>query len=192
MSRVVFRRNNEEAVMKAFAERVIRAARLNLGATRSIRYNDGSFKRRRNVSTGKLKDTITSVTGIAPHPAVDFFFERYGVFLDEGVDGVKYRAPGNSRFSFRKRQPPTRFIEEWMRQRRIKVRDLKTGQFIKQSAQNKKTAAFLIGRSIKQRGIPKTEWFSQAFRQELDKLPPEFLEALNKDVEEFLKEVKPF
>jgi len=192
MSRLVFRRNNEEAVMKAFAERVIRAARLNLGATRTIRYNDGTFKRRRNVSTGRLKDTITSVTGISPHPAVDFFFERYGVFLDEGVDGVKYRAPGNSRFSFRKRQPPTRFIEEWMRQRRIKVRDLETGQFIKQSAKNKKTAAFLISRSIKQRGIPKTEWFSQAFREELDKLPPEFLEALSKDVEEFLKEVKPF
>ncbi len=178
--------------MKAFAERVKKAAQLNLGATRSIRYNDGSIKRRRNVSSGRLKDTISYVTSIAPHPALQFFFERYGTFLDEGVDGTKYRVPGNSRFSFRSKQPPKKFILEWMRQRRVKARDLETGKFVKQTKENLDTAAYLIGRSIKLRGIPKTEWFSQPFRDEFAKLPPEYVEALGKDVDEFLKEIKPF
>lgn len=192
MSRVRIRRANQEAVMKAFAERVKKAAQLNLGATRSIRYNDGSIKRRRNVSSGRLKDTISYVTSIAPHPALQFFFERYGTFLDEGVDGTKYRVPGNSRFSFRSKQPPKKFILEWMRQRRVKARDLETGKFVKQTKENLDTAAYLIGRSIKLRGIPKTEWFSQPFRDEFAKLPPEYVEALGKDVDEFLKEIKPF
>jgi len=192
MSRTKLRKANQEAVMKAFAERVKKEARLNLGAVRSIRYNDGTVKRRRNVSTGRLKDTISYVTSIAPHPALQFFFERYGTFLDEGVDGVKYRVPGNSRFSFRDTQPPKQFIRQWMADRRIKVRDPETGQFIPQTEENKDAAAFGIARKIKMRGIPKTEWFSQPFRDEFAKLPAEFLEALGKDVDEFLKEIKPF
>lgn len=192
MSRTKLRKANQEAVMKAFAERVKKEARLNLGATRSIRYNDGTVKRRRNVSSGRLKDTISYVTSIAPHPALQFFFQDYGVLLDEGVDGVKYRVPGNSRFSFRVKQPPKQFIREWMKERRIKVRDQETGKFIEQSEKNKDAAAFAIARSIKMRGIPKTEWFSKPFRDEFEKLPPDFVEALGKDVEEFLKEIKPF
>lgn len=192
MSRVVFRKANEEAAMKAFAERVIKAARLNLGATRNIKYNDGSIKRRRNVSTGKLKDTIASITALAPHPAIEFFFEKYGVFLDEGVNGVKHRVQGGSRFSFKSKQPPQQFILQWMTDRRVKVRDPETGKFIKQSKENKEAAAFGIARKIKMRGIPKTEWFSQPLRDEFEKLPAEFLEALGKDLDEFLKETKLF
>ena len=193
MSRTRIRKANQEAIMKAFAERVVKASRLNLGATRSIRYNDGTIKRRRNVATGSLKDSVSFVSSLSPHPALDFFFNTpYGTFLDEGVDGVKYRVPGNSRFSFRSKQPPTKFIREWMRVRRIKVRDQETGQFVQQSEEAKEGLALGIARKIKMRGIPKTEWFSQPFRDEFDKLPPDFLKALGKDVEEFLKEVKPF
>jgi len=193
MSRTRIRKANQEAIMKAFAERVVKASRLNLGATRNIRYNDGTIKRRRNVATGSLKDSVSFVSSLSPHPALDFFFNTpYGTFLDEGVDGVKYRVPGNSRFSFRSKQPPTKFIREWMRVRRIKVRDQETGQFVQQTEEAKEGLALGIARKIKMRGIPKTEWFSKPFRDEFDKLPPDFLKALGKDVEEFLKEVKPF
>jgi hypothetical protein len=193
MSRTRIRKANQEAVMKAFGERVKKAAQLNLGATRSIRYNDGTIKRRRNVATGSLKDSVSFVTALSPHPALDFFFNvPYGTYLDEGVDGVKYRVPGNSRFSFRSKQPPTKFIREWMRVRRIKVRDPETNQFVRQTEEAKEGFALGIARKIKMRGIPKTEWFSQPFRDEFEKLPPDFLVALGKDVDEFLKEIKPF
>jgi hypothetical protein len=192
MSNTKLRKANQEAVMKAFAERVMKAARLNLGATRRIEYNDKTVKRRRNVSTGKLKDSISYVTALSPHPALDFFWERYGTYLDEGVSGTKYRVSGGSRFSFGSKQPPMKSIKQWMEAKRIKVRDPETGRFIKQTKKNKEAAAFSIARKIKLRGIPKTEWFSQPFREEFAKLPPEFMEALGKDVEEFLEEIKPY
>jgi hypothetical protein len=192
MARTKIYKANQEAVMKAFGEKVKKEARLNLGATRNIRYNDGTTKRRRNVSTGRLKDTISYVSSISPHPALQFFFERYGTFLDEGVDGTKHRVPGNSRFSFRALQPPMMDIKQWMDDKNIRLRDPETKRFIRVTKEGKEQAAFAIARKIKIRGIPKTEWFSQPFRDEFEKLPEEFVKALALDVEEFLKEVRPF
>jgi hypothetical protein len=51
-------------------------------------------------------------------------------------------------------------------------------------------AAFLISRSIKQRGIPKSEFFQAPFRLEFEKLPEEVLKAVSMDVDEFLKFTK--
>jgi hypothetical protein len=192
MARTKIYRTNQEAVMKAFGERVMKEARLNLGATKTIRYNDGTTKRRRNVSTGKLKDTISYVTSLSPHPALDFFFERYGTYLDEGVSGSKHKVPGGSRFSYSNKQPPRSAILKWMDDKVIRLRDPETNKFIRVTKQGKEQAAYNIARKIKMRGIPKTEWFSQPFRDEFAKLPDEFVEAFALDVEQFLKEVRPF
>lgn len=181
---------NTEKVLRQFAERVIKAARLNLGATRTITYNDGKKKRRRQVSSGKLKDSLDYSLTTGVHLLMSFTMEDYGKFIDEGVSGTKYKVPNGSRFGFDGKQPPKSSIRTWMAQKRVKARDLKTKSFVKQTEANLDRAAFLISRSIKQRGIPKSEFFQAPFRLEFEKLPEEVLKAVSMDVDEFLKFTK--
>ena len=188
---------NTEAVLRQFAERVVKAAKLNLGATRTITYNDGKKKRRRQVSSGKLKDSIDYNLNTGVHLLMSFTMEDYGKFIDEGVSGTKYKVPGGSRFGFDGKQPPTGSIRKWMAQKKVKARDLKTNSFKSlqgmDAAEKDKQydqAAFLISRSIKQKGIPKSEFFQAPFRMEFAKLPEEVLKAVSMDVDEFLKFTK--
>ena len=186
---------NTEAVLRQFAERVVKAAKLNLGATRTITYNDGKKKRRRQVSSGKLKDSIDYNLTTGVHLLMSFTMEDYGKFIDEGVSGTKYKVPNGSRFAFGGKQSkgePTRLesIKKWMKTKNIKARDLKTKSFVKQTDANIDKAAFLISRSIKQKGIPKSEFFQAPFRLEFAKLPEEVLKAVSMDVDEFLKFTK--
>jgi len=80
-------------VLRQFAERVIKAARLNLGATRTITYNDGKKKRRRQVSSGKLKDSLDYDLTTGVHLLMSFKMADYGKYIDEGVavQSIKYR-----------------------------------------------------------------------------------------------------
>ena len=200
---------NTEAVIRRFAERVIKAARLNLGATRTITYNDGKKKRRRQVSSGKLKDSLDYLLETKQNRNtkgqfqsgsnfnLSFLMEDYGKFIDEGVSGTKYKVPNGSRFGFDGKQPPTGSIRTWMEQKKVKLRDLKTNSFkslqgldAKQKEKEYDKAAFLISRSIKQKGIPKSEFFQAPFRMEFAKLPEEVLKAVSMDVDEFLKFTK--
>ena len=184
-------------VLRQFAERVIKAARLNLGATRTITYNDGKKKRRRQVSTGKLKNSLdySLLTGV--HLLMSFTMEDYGKYLDEGVSGLKHKVKGGSRFAFGGKQPPKGSIRTWMAQKKVRLRDVKTNSFKslqgmsdKQKDKEYDRAAFLISRSIKQRGIPKSEFFQEPFRLEFSKLPEEVQNAVSMDVDEFLKFTK--
>jgi len=116
--------------------------------------------------------------------------EDYGKYIDEGVSGTKYKVPNGSRFAFDSKQPPKGSIRTWMAQKKVKARDLKTKSFIKQTEANLDRAAFLISRSIKRRGIPKSEFFQAPFRMEFSKLPEEVLKAVSMDVDEFLRFTK--
>ena len=121
---------------------------------------------------------------------MSFTMEDYGKYIDEGVSGTKYKVPNGSRFAFDGKQPPKGSIRTWMAQKKVKARDLKTNSFVKQTEANLDRAAFLISRSIKQRGIPKSEFFQAPFRMEFEKLPEEVLKAVSMDVDEFLKFTK--
>ena len=192
---------NTERVLRQFAERVIKAARLNLGATRTITYNDGKKKRRRQVSSGKLKDSLDFSIETKQNRNtkgqfqsgfnfnLSFLMEDYGKFIDEGVSGTKYKVPNGSRFGFDTKMPPKGSIRTWMAQKKVKARDLKTNSFVKQTEANLNSAAFLISRSIKQRGIPKSEFFQAPFALEYSKLPQEVLEALNNDLDDILRDL---
>jgi hypothetical protein len=192
---------NTERVLRQFAERVIKAAKLNLGATRTITYNDGKKKRRRQVSSGKLKDSLDFSIETKQNRNtkgqfqsgfnfnLSFLMEDYGKFIDEGVSGTKYKVPNGSRFGFDTKMPPKGSIRTWMAQKKVKARDLKTNSFVKQTEANLNSAAFLISRSIKQRGIPKSEFFQAPFALEYSKLPQEVLEALNNDLDDILRDL---
>lgn len=88
--------------------------------------------------------------------------DTYWRFIDAGVQGSggfsgsgKARG-GNSPFKFTNKQPPLKPLLDWISLKGIMGRDDK-GRFIK-----KESLAFVMARSIKQKGLPRTLFFTRA------------------------------
>ena len=114
---------------------------------------------------------------------VEFYMEQYGRFQDQGVKGTKsnYIEYKNSPFSYRSSMPNPAIFEGYIKRKGIKGRDKKTGRFI-----TNKTLQFLIARSIYQKGIKASMFFTKPFNQAYDKLPIELQENFVKDIEKII------
>ena len=113
--------------------------------------------------------------------SLEFIAEDYADFVDRGVSGkkVKYNTP----FSFRSKMPPRNKILQWVNARRFRLRDPKTGKF-KKGGQN--SLAFLIQRSIYNKGIKPTHFFTRPFEAAFRDLPTDLEEAYGLDTEDFI------
>jgi hypothetical protein len=188
-----------QKVLDNFAQKVVKAARLNVGATRTITYNDGKKARRRISNSGQLLNSIGYSLSVKQNRdaqgrfqsgneiRLSFEMEDYGQYLDEGVDGTKYKVKEGTRFGYTKKQPPLKDIRAWMKQRNFRLRDLKTNSFIPTTESGLQGAAYAISRKIKERGLPRTAFLQTPFNLEFDQLPPELLDALGDD---FLNAIK--
>jgi hypothetical protein len=122
--------------------------------------------------------------------SIGIYFEmlNYGEFQDLGVKGKSSsnKAP-NSPFRFGSgtgaKGGLTKGINEWVRNRGFQFRDRKTGKFM--SYEN---TAFLITRSIYQKGIKPSRFFSKPFEVAFKKLPDEVIEAYALDLEKLIKQ----
>ena len=120
--------------------------------------------------------------------------EDYWAFVDEGVKGAggyqgyatpKSRGQG-SPFKFGSKMPPMQPLLKWIQNKGIRGRvnrkwktaGNKGGQFI-----TNKSFAFLIQRSIYQRGLERTQFFSKPFTQQLNKESDEIVKAFADDLE---------
>ena len=167
---------NTNAYLTAFADRVLQQAQLELGAYRTI---DG--KRRRTDSSGRLRESLPgSYTLKTMDNSIDLkFFENndawktYGYVVDQG------RKPG-------KGVPPDA-LKAWIRQKPIRLRDLKTGSFVKATEARINSLTYLINRKIKQKGIAPTYFFQTPFRIAFEQLPKEITEPFKLDVADFLR-----
>ncbi len=105
---------------------------------------------------------------------LNFTMEEYGSYLDQGVQGKKStsKAP-NSPFRFGsgtgKKGGLTQGIDKWVRQRRFQFRD-KDGKFLSYSS-----TAFLITRSIYNKGIKPTLFFTKPFNKAYERLPEQLV-----------------
>ena len=126
---------------------------------------------------------------------VIFEMEDYGKFQDEGVRGSKsYYADENtsgSPYKFRstggkrglKGMPPPKAFKDFIKKKGIKGRDKKTGRFI-----TDKSLQFLIARSVFEKGIRASMFFTKPFNQAFEKLPPELQEKFGIDIENIIFE----
>ena len=115
-----------------------------------------------------------------------FSMEQYGKFQDKGVRGKSSssKAP-NSPFRFGsgtgKKGGLTEAMQSYVKRRKIQFRDRKTGKFL-----SYKSTAFLISRSIYQKGIKPSLFFTKPFVAAFKRLPDELLKAysigLDKDL----------
>jgi hypothetical protein len=136
-------------------------------------------KGRKNVNK-KLYNSIDGDVKVSANSiSLTFFMEDYGVFQDKGVSGTKKKY--NTPFSYTSKRPPRKTLEEWISKRRFQFRD-KKGKFM-----SYKSMSFLIQRSIFEKGIKPSLFFTKPFEQGFKKLPDEIIEAYGLDVEELLE-----
>jgi hypothetical protein len=120
-----------------------------------------------------------------------FEMEEYGAYQDSGVKG---KSSGNSLSTFKqggfrfgsgtgKEGGLTEGINQWVKDRRFQFKDNETGRFM-----SYEQTAFIITRSIYQKGIEASRFFSKPFEVGFERLPNELVEAYALDVEKLLKE----
>ena len=95
---------------------------------------------------------------------ISFLSEKYGDFIDKGVKGSKSTYPESSAspFKYTTKQPPSSVFDKWSIRKGIAPRD-KQGRFVSRQSLN-----FLIARSIKNKGIRATLFFTKPFERGLD------------------------
>ena len=115
---------------------------------------------------------------------VEFYMEKYGKFQDQGVKGTKsnYIENKNSPFSYRSNMPPPKAFKDFIKRKGIKGRD-KKGRFI-----TNQSLQFLIARSVFNKGIRASMFFTKPFNQAYEKLPAELQENFVKDIENIIFE----
>ena len=135
-------------------------------------------KARKNVNK-KLYNSIDGEVKVNDNSfSLDFFMEDYGIFQDKGVSGTKKKY--NTPYSYTTKMPPAKTLEDWISKRRFQFRDEK-GRFM-----SYKSMSYIIRRSIFEKGIKPSLFFTKPFEQGFKKLPDELLEAYGLDVEDFL------
>ena len=134
--------------LEKYAKYVIQQSRSNL-----TRRKNNASKQLYNSLEYKIQDD-----------KVSFLSEDYGEFIDKGVKGSKSTYPESSAspFKYTTKQPPSKVFDKWSIKKGIAPRD-KEGRFIKRQSLN-----FLIARSIKNKGIRATLFFTKPFERVLD------------------------
>lgn len=165
-------------ILNKFKNYVIQQARANL--TRGKKNVTSDLY---NSLEGKLKTSKNSFE-------LDFLMEEYGYYQDRGVHGTTSsytelgRYPTLARFGSgkgKKGKGLSQSIKEWVRKRRFQFRD-KKGKFLSYNS-----TAFLISRSIWNKGLKPSLFFTKPFEKAFKTLPDEVIKAYGLDVEEFLK-----
>ena len=153
-----------------------------------VKEGKGILKKKKKTTSGNtlFNDFDYLVTKQQDSVTLEFEFggaEDYWQFVDEGVRGAGgFKGSGRARgqgspFKFSSKMPPRQPLMQWIKNKPLKGRD-KKGRFIK-----RESFAFLIQRSIFQRGLERTQFFSQPFTQQLEKQTDKITEAFADDLE---------
>jgi hypothetical protein len=163
--------------LNAFGKYVIQQSKSNLTKGKPP-YGDKN-------STGSLYNSLKYKTRQEDGAfLIDFIMEDYGDFVDEGVRGATTSSNNRtSPFKFGsgsgKKGGLTNGIEKWIKQKPIKQwKDKKTGKFLSYESMK-----FLIARSIYNKGIKPSFFFTKPFYQAFKRLPTDIIKAYRLDIE---------
>jgi len=144
---------NVQQELNRFAKYVIQQSRTNL------------TKSKKN-SSKELYNSLDYDLNVSPNSfSMSFLMEDYGIFQDKGVKGKtsSNKAP-NSPFKFGsgrgKKGGLTEGIDKWVRRKRFQFRDRKSGRFM-----SYESTAFLITRSIYNKGVKPSLFFTKPFEK---------------------------
>jgi hypothetical protein len=159
-----------------------------------VKEGKGILKKKKKTTSGNTlyNDFDYLVTNQKDSVTLEFEFggaEDYWQFVDEGVKGAGgFKGSGRARgqgspFKFSSKMPPRKPLMQWIKNKPLKGRD-KKGRFIK-----RESFAFLIQRSIFQRGLERTQFFSKPFTQQLNKQTDNITKAFADDLEVALEQI---
>jgi hypothetical protein len=151
--------------LNKFAKYVIQQSRSNL------------TKSDKNVSKGLYNSLGYKLEETSKGATLGFEMDGYGNFVDKGVRGKSSSAKApNSPYRYGtgsgKKGGLTKGINQWVKRRGIQFRDRKSGRYL-----SYKSTAFLIARSIYQKGVKPSLFFTKPFVAAFKRLPDELLEA---------------
>lgn len=151
--------------LKEFEQKVVQAAKDNLT--------------KQNTS-GDLSKSIKGDVKQMPN-SIRVFFEmnEYGFYQDRGVKGTK-GGKSLDNFAYTNKMPPPKAFDKWTVRKGIAPRDVK-GKF-----QSRKGLNFAIARSIFEKGIKPTMFFTKPFEKAYNQLPEELIEKYGLDMENLL------
>jgi hypothetical protein len=168
-----------EKVLKRFKDYVIQQSKSNLS------------KDKKNNTKGlynSIKGEVVSEKGFS---IVGFSMDNYGQFIDKGVKGADpskvsknakitgQQAP-NSPYSFKTKRPPSKYLEQWAKQKNFRLRDEK-GKF---TQGNYKTIGIILAKNIWARGIKPSMFFTKPFEAGYKKyIDVDLMKAFGEDIE---------
>ena len=160
--------------MEKYAKYVVQQARSNLSKGKN-----NASKQLYNSLNYDIKQNRSSGGQFATGYNAEFFMEEYGAYQDLGVHGAKssYIENRKSPFRYTTKQPPTKAFDKWIKTKGIKGRDKKTGRFI-----TDQSLKFLIARSIKNKGIRATLFFTKPFEAGINKYGDEIAGGFGDDI----------
>ena len=171
---------NVKEELNRFAKYVISQSRANL-------------TRGKKNSSKELYNSLDSNVKVSKNSfELTFLMEEYGVFQDKGVKGTKsnYVENKDSPFSYKskggknglKGMPPPKAFDKWIVRKGLKgIRD-KKGQFI-----SRKSLQFMIARSVFEKGVKASLFFTKPFEKAFKGLNKDLVEAYKLDVEALMK-----
>jgi len=163
-----------KSALESFAKSVIKQAKGNLARHKNNRFITGN-------QSGELSNSLGYKSkGLN----LEFYMADYGMFQDEGVKGSKstYNKSRESRFKYTINKPPMQPIADWAKAKNIRLRDEK-GKFKKG---NYRTIGFIIAKSIFEKGIRASFFFTKPFEQNFEKLPNELIDKFALDIDDLL------
>ena len=136
-------------------------------------------------TSGELKNSIkANVKESKNSIEITFQMAEYGTYQDLGVSGRR-QVRSNTPYSFRNKMPPPSAFDKWVVRKGLAPRN-KKGQFKGRSIRSvgfKKSITFLIARSIYNKGIKPSYFFTKPFQKYFKKLPPELLDKFGLELE---------
>ena len=166
---------------------------LNRFAKYVISQSRANLTRGKKNSSNKLYNSLDSNVKVSKNSfEITFLMEEYGVFQDKGVKGTKsnYLENKNSPFSYKskggknglKGMPPPKAFDKWIVRKGLKGIRNNKGQFI-----SRKSLQFMIARSVFEKGIKASMFFTKPFEKAFKNLPKELVDAYRLDVEQLIK-----
>ena len=163
---------NLETELNNFGKYVVQQSRSNL------------TKKKHNATKELYNSIGYFVDKTAQGYKISFEMEDYGMFQDRGVKGVKsnYIANKNTPFSYKQNsnliglEYHTGVFAKFAKRMGMQPRN-KKGQF-----GSYKSMGYILARSIKNKGIKASMFFTKPFEQAFKRLPEDLAETLAKDI----------
>lgn len=149
---------DRQEVLNRFVRHVVSQAKKNLTTG-----NRNASKKLYNSIKGEAKSFPNSI-------GIYFEMEPYGLFQDQGVKGTK-SGQSYSNFKYTNKMPPPKAFDKWTIRRGLAPRE-KGGKF-----KSRKSLNFAIARSVYEKGIKPTLFFTKPFEAAFKNLPDDLVDV---------------